>query len=299
MLAGSAAGQGVGDTPMPRVGEIPTGCNTNGYEVSTSVLGGNCFGGPLRYFITISNPHSVPPAVTCQASHVTVRFWGPDNSNVNPEDVCGSTGETIILTPTPLTLAPGASVSFAGGNGPGEIPALLFTAAGPGPVTAYVCVQGISNLSLPGTAFASVTGIDTSIGATPTCTVGPAAVCPGESICAAGEEGAGPYSVSWSGPGEFSANAACVAPSVAGTYTAIVTDANGCASAGCSAVVEDCTLPPAPSPTPPCVFCVINEPGFQRELLGPLVPQTACGIGAGMAFAGVFFGLVATRHRRR
>lgn len=283
---------------MPRVGENPIGCNTNGYEVSTSVLGGNCFGGPLRYFITISNPLSAPPAVTCQASHVTVRFWGPENPNVNPQDVCGSTGETINLTPTPLTLAPGASVSFAGGDGPGENPALLFTAAGPGPVTAYVCVQGISNLSSPGTPFASVTGIDTSIGSTPTCTVGPAAICPGESICAAGAEGAGSYSVTWSGPGEFSANTACVAPDVPGTYTAIVTDANGCVSAGCSAVVEDCTPPPAPNPTPPCVFCVINEPGFQRELLGPLVPQTACGVGAGMALAGVFLTLVTVRRRR-
>ena len=286
-----------GGGALPRVGEIPPGCNTNGLEVSTSVLGGACFGGPLQYFIIVSNPTSVFPAVTCQASQITVRFWAPDNLNVHPGDICHSSGETINLTPQPITLAPGSSVSFVGGNGPGQIPQLLFSPTGPGSVTAYVCVQGVSNQSANGTPFVTETGIDTIIAPTPTCTAPPALVCAGEQVCASASGGTGLLTVAWSGPDGFVASSTCIVPTIPGTYTAIVTDENGCVSSGCESTVQECQ-PPAPNPTP-CTFCIINDPEFQRQLLLPLVPQSICGVGAGTAFAGVYLALLGARRRRR
>ena len=83
-------------------------------------------------------------------------------------------------------------------------------------------------------------------------------VCEGQPVQLFGEPigGRAPYQYSWSGPQGFSTNEQnpFVSPAVAGTYTLVVTDADGCAGVDTTLVVvnplPDCTIT-APSPVFP------------------------------------------------
>jgi hypothetical protein len=81
----------------------------------------------------------------------------------------------------------------------------------------------------------------------PECEVTPAATtaCVGEQVtftAARIAQGTPPYTVSWTGPNNFSASTFAITitagPNTAGTYTAVLTDANGLQSQGCSATLS-------------------------------------------------------------
>ncbi|MCZ7556546.1 MAG: hypothetical protein M5R41_09110 [Bacteroidia bacterium] len=100
----------------------------------------------------------------------------------------------------------------------------------------------------------------------PECAVTPASetACLGEQVtftAARIAQGTPPYTVSWTGPNNFSASTFAITitagPNTVGTYTAVLTDANGLQSQGCSATLS---LYPQPAcaitggPTAVCAF---------------------------------------------
>ncbi len=232
------------------VGEVPTGCNTNAFNADISVLGGGCEGVELTYAISLSNPLNPndPPFKNCQARNVRVRFWAPNNPPNNLPDICASTNETIELTPPGgITMLPPASEFFIGGP---ALPELLFTPPAPGLVTAWMCVDGISDTSAVGTPILNARAIDTSIFENPTCSVsGDTDICGTSTseFCATPVGGSPPYTFAWSGPAGFvpPGNQNCTGPiNIPGLYTVTVTDANGCSTT--------CDRTLTVEPPPPC-----------------------------------------------
>ncbi len=247
--AALAFAQGV-DEPEPRVGEIPTGCNTNAFNAQISVLGGTCVGNQLTFAINLTNPLNPndPPFKNCQASNVVVRFWAPGNVPNNFPDICGSTNETINLTTVvnggPITMLPPATQTYIGGPG---LPQLLYTPAAPGLVTAYVCITGTSNTSTTGTPIVNARAVDITISAPPPCSIsGNASVCTGQTTPWCAPEGAN-FTYLWEGPGVAGQTTRCVNVGSAGEYCVTVTDTTtGCTTRCCRTLsvnqLPDCTI---------------------------------------------------------
>ncbi|MCP3948999.1 hypothetical protein, partial [Herbaspirillum sp.] len=85
-------------------------------------------------------------------------------------------------------------------------------------------------------------------------------------ICANAIGGSGNYSYSWTGPGGFTSDMACITVSVAGDYCVVVTDAN----TDCVSVEECGTL--TVTPNPPCSITPPTTPicaGGQGVFSGP------------------------------
>jgi len=78
-----------------------------------------------------------------------------------------------------------------------------------------------------------------SFPANPQVSVNDDTVCEGLTghLCATVSGGLPPFTYSWSGPEGFSANTECIDPTVAGTYTVIVTGSNGCEGQGSGTLI--------------------------------------------------------------
>jgi len=198
---------------------------------------------------------------------------GTGTLTVNPLPTCNITGTNAICT--------GATTSFCATAG-----MTSYAWTGPSGFTAATqCTGPISAAGLYSVTITDAHGCQSTCSRTltvyslPSCSVtGTNAICVGAttSFCAT----AGMASYAWSGPGGFSVTTQCTGPiSAAGTYTATITDANGCQST-CNRTLTVYTLP----------NCSISRTGGERDTICPCFSETDpaanneyCGP-AGMAF---------------
>jgi hypothetical protein len=189
----------------------PSGFTATGNPITVSVGG--------TYTVTVTD-----------ANHCTQTATGTVTVNplpivtVNSIGICSGSRGTLTATVTGSTAAP-FTYSWTGPGGvTGTGASITVSAAGTYTVTvtdANGCV---------GTGSGTVT-----VNPLPVVTVNNAATCVGGTATLTASvtgSSATPFTYAWSGPSGFTASTPSVTVSAAGTYTVVVTDANGCVGVG-------------------------------------------------------------------
>jgi hypothetical protein len=240
---------------------------------------------------------------------VTIHFAGDAASGECPTvitrtytatDPCGNSAScTQIITlncnpscaisPASAQICDGSSQSFtvtpSGGTGP-----YVISWSGPG---GFVSTNAAITVSAGGSYTASIRdakGCATSCSATltvapnPACTISPASAvicsCSNQNFTVTAPAGKGPYTISWSGPGGFSSNAATISVNVAGTYTATTTGTNGCMNT-CSATLGVNSQPSATISPPSAHLCAGSNQTFTVTATNGTPPYTISWSGPG------------------
>jgi choice-of-anchor A domain-containing protein len=144
----------------------------------------------------------------------------------------------------------------------------------------------------------ATTAISVNVNQGPTCTIAPSTieVCAGSSgtFTASGTGDAPPFAFAWTGPGSFTASGPTITVSVAGTYTATVSDSHGCTST-CTAqlIVNPCGCvqvnPPLVLPGFPQTITVLQLDSGKVDITGPaggILGDIAIGAGGKLSMSG-------------
>jgi gliding motility-associated-like protein len=241
--------------------------NHNGNDVTCSgasdgSISTTYIGGTSPYIFAWSGPNGF----TANTADISGLASGTYTLVVTDSHGCSMTTSTTLIAPAPVTAATVAS-TYAGGNNiscsgssdgsitltpVGGVPPYTVSWVGPGGFTASAWqITGL----LAGTYTATVTDLNGCSTTVSRDLSSPAPVSLATTItnatCHAGFSGAidleptggsGTYSYQWTGPNAFASNAQDISNIAAGTYTMVVTDANGCTATNSAAITEPAPL---------------------------------------------------------
>jgi PKD repeat protein len=215
-----------------------------------------------------------PGNFTATGASITVGVAGIYTATIIDQFGCTSTcTAALIINPNPqCAIAPETAEVCAGGsatftaNVSGGTAPFAITWTGPGTFTATgpsisATVAGVYTATVIDSRGCSTSCQSTlNVNPIPSCVVAPASqeVCQGSTatftVNVTG--GTAPFTIEWTGPGNFSGSGPNIVAGVAGTYTANVTDSKGC--------VTSCSAQLIVNPVPACVIA----PSTQEICLG-------------------------------
>ena len=207
------------------------------YSYVWTVPSGPDPGNVASFTTSVAGAYSV---VVTDSSSTLCTSSGSGTLTINANPTVAVNSQTVCSSALPATV----TATPAGGTGPYTYVWTVPSGPNPGNVASFTTsVAGTYSVVATDANGCTGSGSGTlTVNASPTVSVNSAAVCSGNSatITASPSGGTSPYNYVWTVPsGPNPGNVASFSASVAGTYSVVVTDANGCAGAGSGVLTVD------------------------------------------------------------